>query len=81
MLDAAAILLPVGGLLVYSTCALEREENEEQVDTFLKRHSGFRVEATEAASERFLDARGCLWVRPQDSGFDGAFAARMRRIA
>jgi len=81
MLDAAAALIPVGGLLVYSTCSLEREENEEQVDAFLGRHPGFRVQATEAVPSRYRDGLGRLAVMPQSSGFDGAFAARLRRVS
>jgi 16S rRNA (cytosine967-C5)-methyltransferase len=81
MLDSAAALLPVDGLLVYSTCSLEREENEEQVDAFLGRHPGFHVEASEAVPSRHLDALGRLVVSPGATGFDGAFAARLRRVS
>lgn len=81
MLDAVAPLLGVGGLLVYATCSLESEENEEQVEAFLGRHPGFRIEPTAAVPARYLDDRGILQIRPQSSGSDGAFAARMRRVA
>ena len=81
MLDAAATLLPVGGVLAYSTCSLEREENEQQVDAFLERHPGFRVQATEAVPSRYRDGLGRLVVMPQSGGFDGAFAARLRRVS
>lgn len=78
ILEGAAPVVPPGGLLVYATCTLEPEENGVQVDGFLKRHPDFRLEPG-PAPQRFLDDRGRLWVRPQESGFDGAFAARMRR--
>jgi len=81
MLDAAAEVVCPGGLLVYSTCSLESEENEAQVDAFLSRHAGFRVDATDAVPSRYLDAAGRLTVTPQTSGFDGAFAARLRKSA
>src|SRR5690606_5316378 len=35
ILDAAASIVRPGGILVYSTCSLEREENEDQVEAFL----------------------------------------------
>ena len=81
MLDAAAALLPVGGCLVYSTCSLEREENGEQIEAFLERWRGFRIESTGAVPARYRDDRGCLEVLPWRTGFDGAFAARLRRAS
>ncbi len=79
LLEAAADRVRRGGLLVYSTCALEPEENSGQVDRFLERHPRFSIEATHAVPPGYLDERGRLVVLPQDTGFDGAFAARMRR--
>jgi 16S rRNA (cytosine967-C5)-methyltransferase len=80
-LAAAGRIVSPGGLLVYSTCALEPEENEERIDAFLEQHDDFRIEATRAVHARFLDDRGRLVVNPQETGFDGAFAARLRRQA
>ena len=78
ILDGAASVVPRGGLLVYATCTLEPEENWCQVESFLARHPGFRVEPG-AGAEPCPDERGCLAVLPHESGFDGAFAARLRR--
>ena len=78
ILKGAASVVPRGGLLVYATCALEHEENWGQVKAFLTRHPDFRIEPG-AMPDRFLDAKGCLAALPHESGFDGAFAARMRR--
>ncbi len=78
LLEAAASVVRAGGLLVYATCSLEREENEDQVEAFLKRHPEFTCEAG-PAPESMLDDRNQLLVLPQRHGFDGAFAARMRR--
>ena len=79
ILWGAAAAVPRGGLLVYATCALEPEENWGQVKRFLTRHPDFRVQPGKAP-ERFLDSRGCLVVLPHESGFDGAYAARLRRM-
>ncbi len=78
LLEGAATTVPPGGLLVYATCALEPEENQVRIKDFLRRHPDFAMEAG-PAPERFLDAGGCLSILPQESGFDGAFAARLRR--
>lgn len=81
MLNAAARLVTPGGLLIYATCSLEPEENADQVDAFLRRHPAFGVEATDAVPAGLVDETGCLSVLPQDTGFDGAYAARLRRAA
>ena len=78
ILEGAAAVVPRGGLLVYATCTLEPEENWCQVESFLARHPGFRIEPGSARAT-FLDEKGCLRVLPHESGFDGAFAARLRR--
>lgn len=81
MLEAASALVPPGGHLVYATCTLEPEENEEQVNTFLARHSGFEVQVTSTAASDYVDEDGLLRVLPQVTGFDGAFAARLVRTS
>jgi NOL1/NOP2/fmu family ribosome biogenesis protein len=44
LLDAVAPLVRPGGVLVYSTCSFEAEENEAQVVRFVSRHSGWSLE-------------------------------------
>ena len=66
ILDACASRVAPGGLLVYSTCSNEPEENEAQVTAFLARHPDFSLE----------ESRESL---PFESGADGAFAARLKR--
>ena len=62
--QAAAILKP-GGILVYSTCSLEAEENREVVKQFLSEHTDFELER-----EREL--------LPFADGVDGAYVARLK---
>jgi 16S rRNA (cytosine967-C5)-methyltransferase len=81
ILAAAAVLIPQGGHLVYSTCTLEEEENEGQVGRFLAAHPEFVLESTGAVEPAFLGEGGCLRVTPHQMGFDGAYAARFVRAA
>ena len=46
ILTNAAQYLKNGGLLVYSTCTLDRRENDEQVELFLKEHPDFNLDKT-----------------------------------
>lgn len=66
LLEQAAPLLKPGGTLVYSTCSLEPEENQQVVEEFLRRHSGFRLERQRELLP-FIDS------------VDGAFLARLVR--
>jgi 16S rRNA (cytosine967-C5)-methyltransferase len=80
LLDAAADLVAPGGSLVYATCTLEPEENEEQVTSFLERHADFEVEPPRSGvMAELLGSEGELRVLPQRHGLDGAYAARLRR--
>jgi 16S rRNA (cytosine967-C5)-methyltransferase len=81
ILAASASLVAPGGLLVYSTCSLETEENDAQVERFLAERREWRLEPPPEAAVpvSVLDA-GRLRVLPQKHGTDGAFAARLRRV-
>ncbi|NJD09104.1 MAG: hypothetical protein FIB01_01240 [Gemmatimonadetes bacterium] len=78
LLEAAQLLVRPGGILVYSTCSLEPEENEAQVEWFLAAHPEYSPAAT-AAVPALVRAGDWLQVWPQRHGMDGAFAARLVR--
>jgi len=67
MLDRAASLLQPGGVLVYATCSVEPEENEQQAEAFLQRHPEFVAEQSR------------LTLPGSREGFDGGFAVRFRK--
>ena len=82
ILRSASSIVKPGGFLVYSTCSLETEENDIQVERFLTEHKTWTLEPPPdgAVPASVLDA-GRLRVLPQRHGTDGAFAARLRRLA
>lgn len=78
ILDNCARYVKPGGVLVYSTCTVLPEENEQVTDAFLRAHGDF-------AYERFIlpcgDAPGRITLWPQTHGTDGFYIARLRRNA
>ncbi|KAI5605057.1 hypothetical protein POPTR_001G368500v4 [Populus trichocarpa] len=80
LLDAASILVKPGGVLVYSTCSIDPEENEERVDAFLLRHPEFRIDPVDRyVPPDFVTKRGFYSSDPVKHSMDGAFAARLIR--
>jgi len=73
ILDGAATIVRVGGVLVYATCTVEVEENEERVEMFLEKHPNFILDEDD-------EGEGILKLLPGAMGTDGSFAARMRRV-
>jgi 16S rRNA (cytosine967-C5)-methyltransferase len=81
LLAHAAEAVAQGGLLVYSTCSLEPEENERQVERFLGAHPKFAREPADTFPGALLSPEGDLMILPQRDRMDGAYAARLRRRA
>lgn len=78
ILASAARLVKPGGRLVYATCSVLVEENEEQVAAFLAVHPGFAlVPLREAAPQ--LARSDFLSLTPAGQGTDGFFAAVLQR--
>lgn len=87
LLKRGAQLVRPGGVLVYSTCTLEPEENEEVIDWFLGEETGFVLDDLSQPLRFFpfspedakAASRGMLVLSPSRYGTDGMFIARLRR--
>lgn len=75
LLDAAWRVLRPGGALVYATCSLLKQENQQQVQAFLARTADARIEPLSAAFGH--DVAGTRQRLPGEHGGDGFFYARM----
>ncbi len=80
MLRALAETVRPRGLLFFSTCSLEPEENDVQIEAFLASDARFRREPTSTIPAELLMPSGDLLLLPQRHGTDGAYAARLRRV-
>ncbi len=78
ILDSAAACVRPGGVLVYSTCTTEPEENEHVVAAFLAGHGDFAL-ADAGALLPVPRAEAMVQLWPHRDGVDGFFIARLER--
>jgi 16S rRNA (cytosine967-C5)-methyltransferase len=78
----AASLVKKDGVLVYSTCSIEPEENFNIVKKFLETHPNFVIKspAEENFSVELVDENNCIQTLPHIHGMDGAFSAKLVRV-
>lgn len=81
ILNNAANLVKPGGVLVYSTCTIEPEENYQVVEKFLASHPYFVLDnASKYINDNLVNSMGFVETFPHKHYIDGSFAARMIRI-
>ena len=80
LLKNGAKCLTPGGILVYSTCSLEEEENQSVVSRFLQEFPEYRLEIpADPRLGRFFSRDGYFQLLPSENNSDGFFAAVIRR--
>ena len=91
ILDTVSSYVRPGGTLLFSTCTINREENEDNVDTFLRDHPEFHlVPLFEGLEDEFSDKnifrrlceegkKGFIQILPGIYGMDGFFISKFRK--
>jgi 16S rRNA (cytosine967-C5)-methyltransferase len=78
LLEKASTLVKDGGVIVYSTCSTEQEENMDNIKDFLDRHPEFKIDnASKFIDRALVNEEGCVETFPHRHGIDGSFAARL----
>ncbi len=78
LLDICAQMVKPGGALVYATCSLEREENQDQARAFTDCYANWRLERTASTCSALEHESGALQTLPQRDGCDGMFCVKWR---
>lgn len=77
ILNNAAALVKTGGYLIYSTCTIEPEENEQQTDRFLNQHPEFKMDfPANRFNNQLLKENRYIYTIPHIHKMDGSFATR-----
>jgi 16S rRNA (cytosine967-C5)-methyltransferase len=83
ILDGCAALVKPGGRIVYATCTLLRQENEDVVDSFLIAHPDYHPSSLDSSAARIglTNATSGPWLKllPHLHGTDGFFCAVVQK--
>lgn len=78
LITNASRLVKTGGVLVYSTCTTEPEENIELINKFLKENPDFIMDNAEKfVNKSLLNENGFIETFPHRHNIDGSFAVRL----
>jgi len=82
ILETASSYLKNGGVLVYSTCTINKKENIENIERFLEKHKEFEMcDIEEYLNGKTFSEQGKGWIQvlPGEYGMDGFFIAKMKK--
>ena len=80
IMKSAAAYVKKDGILFYSTCTLNKDENENNIKWFLKENKNFKLESLDfGKSDDILYNNGMATILPNEY-VDGFFLAKLRRV-
>ncbi len=87
ILESVSKVLKHDGILVYCTCTIEPEENQQVIEKFIQNHKEFQIESVLPflpegirQTENIVSNEGFLQIYQHLHNMDGFFSARMRKI-
>ncbi|HQY53074.1 MAG TPA: 16S rRNA (cytosine(967)-C(5))-methyltransferase RsmB [Ignavibacteria bacterium] len=80
ILESSVKYLKDSGVILYSTCTTEKEENIDVVNLFLKDNPEFKIENASAfVDNSVVNNDGCIELFPHKNKTDGAFSVRLKK--
>ncbi len=80
LIENGAKLVKSGGVMVYSTCTMEPEENFGIIRKFLEAHQEFDIDsAAQFVPRAVVNPDGCVETFPHLHGMDGSFSVRLKK--
>ena len=80
-LEKADSLLKKNGVILYSTCTINPDENEKQIEKFMKNHSNYILEKPDKFVEKDFVSGKYIKTYPFKHNMDGSFASALRKIS
>jgi 16S rRNA (cytosine967-C5)-methyltransferase len=81
LLEKADSLLKKNGIIVYSTCTINPDENEKQIEKFMKNHSNYTLIEPDQFVEKDFVSGKYIKTYPFKHNMDGSFAAALRKVS
>lgn len=83
ILSNSSLYVKNEGTLVYSTCTVNRKENEEVVNRFISEHKDFQIVIPDEKDKKYFGdtANGCITLFGDDNNADGFFICKMKKVS
>lgn len=78
LLSSVSKLVKQDGIIIYSTCTINREENEDVVERFLEKNENYSLLTPDKSFKRFIKKENFLRTFPHIHKMDGSFAAILK---